>query len=432
MATKNTAFYRNTAAVTVNFSAEEISTDGAVVLLEKLERKNKLLKEFSKLIPDYRHPLRTVHSKEKLLKQRVFMLMQGYEDTNDVFHLQNDPLFKDILEGDLASQPTLSRFENGIEKQTIFTLCYACIDRYVAGLAGRKEVIIDIDATDDPTHGEQQLSMFNGYYGQFMYNELFFHDGTTGQIILPVLRPGNSHSNRWYVGILSRIVKKIREQYPDIKIIIRADSGFSCPAFYNLAKKHNLLYAIGIASNNVLKKRSERAAKAVKLLYVDKKEKHQHFFSFPYQADSWEAEEMCHCKVESTGIGLNIRYIISNFESENAREIYTEFYVKRGDASENRIKEVKNMCFSDRLSNHGFLANFFRLFLSYLAYEMFRLLKIAIAKTGFKEAKMWQIDTLRTRLLKIGATIKVTKRRIYYCLSKAFVFQDLFKALIFT
>jgi hypothetical protein len=170
----------------------------------------------------------------------------------------------------------------------------------------------------------------------------------------------------------------------------------------------------------------------VQFLYVNNRKKHQHFFSFPYQAGTWEREEMCHCKVESTGIGLNIRYIISNFEAQTAREIYTEFYVKRGDASENRIKEIKNMCFSDRLSNHLFLANFFRLFISYLAYEMFRLIKLAIAKTPFKEAKTWQIDTIRTYLLKIGATIKITKRRIYYCLSKAFVFQNLFKALIFT
>ena len=432
MSGKNTAFYRNNTAILVDFSAEEISSDGAVVLLERVEREYNLIDTFSKLIPDYRDPFRTVHSMKKLLKQRVYMLMQGYGDANDVFHLQNDPLFKDVLEGDLASQPTLSRFENGIEKKTIFALCYACIDHYVSGLAGRKEVIIDIDATDDPTHGAQQLSMFNGYYGQFMYNELFFHDGTTGQIILPVLRPGNSHSNRWYVSILSRIIKRIREKYPDIKIIIRADSGFSCPAFYRLAKKYDLLYTIGLASNTVLKEQSSRATKAVQLLYVANKKKHQHFFTFPYQAGTWEQEEMCHCKVESTGIGLNIRYIISNFEGKSAREIYTEFYVKRGDASENRIKEVKNMCFSDRLSNHLFFANFFRLFLSYLAYEMFRLIKLAIAKTPFKEAKIWQIDTIRTYLLKVGATIKITKRRIYYRLSKAFVFQDLFKMLVFT
>ena len=134
--------------------------------------------------------------------------MQGYEDTNDVNYLKNDPLYKDILDGDMASQPTLSRFENSMDKASIFALCYAWVDRYVSTLKNRKRIIIDIDATDDPTHGNQQMSMFNGYYGHFMYNELFFHDGETGQIIVPVFRPGNSHSNKWYVAILKRVVRK--------------------------------------------------------------------------------------------------------------------------------------------------------------------------------------------------------------------------------
>src|SRR5690625_7730767 len=116
------------------------------------------------------------------------MQVQGYEDTNDVGYLKNDPLFKDVLQGQMASQPTLSRFENSFDKATIFEFCYAWIDRYVDSLKGRKKIIIDIDATDDPTHGAQQMTMFNGFYNQFMYNELFFHDGETGQIIVPVLR----------------------------------------------------------------------------------------------------------------------------------------------------------------------------------------------------------------------------------------------------
>lgn len=431
LSSKGTAFYRNNQAVLVDFSAEEISSDGAIVLLEKLERKHKLLHYFSNFIPDSRSPFTTVHSVEKMLKQRVFMMMQGYEDANDVFHLQNDPLFADILDGPLASQPTLSRFENSIDKETIFALCYAWLDRYVSSLSGRKKVIIDIDATDDPTHGAQQLSLFNGYYGQFMYNELFFHDGETGQIITPVLRPGNSHSNRWFVGILRRIVMKIREKHPEMEILIRADSGFSCSEFYRLAGKYQLKFVVGLASNERLKKRTERAKYAVELLYANKNEKHQHFIEFPYQAKSWDREENVVCKVESTGKGMNIRYVVSNMEEMDAREVYTEFYVKRGDASENRIKEVKNMCFSDRLSNHCFLANFFRLFISCLAYEMFLLLKSAIKKTRFHQAKSWQIDTIRTLLLKVGATIKITKRRIYYRLSRAFVYQALFRALVF-
>lgn len=430
MRNKNTAFYRGNTEVSVDFSAEEISSDGSVILLEKLEREHKLLHYFSKVIPDHRDPLRTVHNIEKLLRQRVYTLMQGYEDTNDVNYLKNDPLYKDILDGDMASQPTLSRFENSMDKASIFGLCYAWVDRYVGTLKNRKRIIIDIDSTDDPTHGNQQMSMFNGYYGQFMYNELFFHDGDTGQIIVPVLRPGNSHSNKWYVAILKRVVRKIREQHPEIEIIIRGDSGFSCAAFYRLADKMNLKFTLGLSSNEVLKRKVIRAEKAVSHLFVSKNIKHQHFMSHQYQAASWHQAQQCYSKIESTGKGLNTRHIVSNMDPNDAREIYFGFYVQRAEASENRIKEVKNMCFSDRLSNHGFWGNFFRLFLSSLAYEMFLLMKKAIRKTKFEAAKRWQISTIRASLLKVGATIKVTKRRIYYRLSKAFVHQELFGELI--
>lgn len=430
MSIKNTVFYRGKKSISVNFSAEEISSDGALVLLEKLERKHKVIHYFSSFLPDHRNPLRVFHSVEKLLKQRVFMLMQGYEDANDVAHLQHDPLYKDILEGDLASQPTISRFENSMDKKAIFNLCYGWIDRYVSSLKGRSSMIIDIDGTDDPTYGKQQLAMFNGYYGQFMYNELFFHDGETGQIILPVLRPGNSHSNKWYVSILRRIITKIREAYPKMNIIIRADSGFSSAPFYKLADDYRLKYAIGLASNEVLKRRVARAQRAVTHLYQHKGEKHQHFISFNYKAGSWHKSQQCYSKIESTGLGMNIRHIVSNLEEQDAREIYFGFYVKRGEASENRIKEVKNMCFSDRLSNHGFWANFFRLLISSLAYELFLILKNNIQKTTFEKAKKWQISSIRTHLLKIGATIKITKRRVYYRLSKAFVHQDLLMKLL--
>jgi len=430
MSNKSTAFYRGNTAISVDFSAEQISSDGSVILLEKLERKNKLLRHFSKIIPDNRDPLRTIHTREKQLKQRVYLLMQGYEDTNDVNYLKNDPLYKDILDGDMASQPTLSRFENSMDKASIFTMCYAWVDHYVSTLKNRKCIIIDIDATDDQTHGDQQMSMFNGYYGHFMYNELFFHDGQTGQIIVPVLRPGNSHSNKWYVSILKRVVKKIREAYPEMEIIIRGDSGFSCAPFYQLADDMNLKFTLGLSSNEVLKRKVARAEKAVSHLFVSKQEKHQHFMSYIYQAASWHKPQQCYAKVESTGKGLNIRHIVSNMEVKDARSIYFDFYVQRAEASENRIKEVKNMCFSDRLSNHGFWSNFFRLFISSLAYEMFLLLKKAIRKTKFEVAKKWQISTIRASLLKVGATINITKRRVYYRLSKAFVYQDLFSELI--
>lgn len=430
MSNKDTVFYRGNKSIFVNFSGSEISTDGSLILLEKIEREHKLLKKFSKYIPDLRNQNYIKYTREDQLKQRVFMLMLGYEDANDVNHLKHDPLFKDILQGNLASQPTISRFENSLDKQTIFDISNAWVDNYVSTLKGRKRIIIDIDATDDPTHGSQQLSMFNGYYGQFMLNELFFHDGQTGQIILPVLRPGNSHSNKWYAALLKRIVQKIRKVYPQMQIEIRTDSGFSCAPFYKLEDQYDLLFATGIASNNILKKEVAEKEEHIRKTYLSKGEKYQDFISFTYQAKSWHKEQQCYSKIESTGKGMNVRHFVSNIKDKTAEEIYFDFYVKRGDASENRIKEVKNMCFSDRLSNHGFWANFFRLFISSLAYEMFLLIKQKIKKTKNQVAKKWQISSIRTYLLKVGATIKITKRRIYYQLSKAFVHKDLFLEII--
>ena len=215
-----------------------------------------------------------------------------------------------------------------------------------------------------------------------------------------------------------------------MKITIRTDSGFSGAAFYKLVDDYNLFYATGIASNNVLKNHTKDLEKIVKETYLSKKEKHQSFISFSYKAESWHTSQQCYAKVESTGKGMNIRYFSSNIEEKTAKQIYFDFYVKRGEASENRIKEVKNMCFSDRLSNHRYWANFFRLFISSLTYEMFLLLKQKIKQTTIEVAKRWQINSIRTYLLKVGARLKITKRRIYYQLSKSFVYKDLFRQII--
>jgi len=431
MSIKNTLFYKQNRAYLLDFSAEEISSDSSMFLAEKIEHKHHIIRDINRFIIDDRDQSLVKHSYENILKQRVFLMMQGYEDANDADHLKYDPVIKNILGGNLASQPTISRFENIIDKHTIFKVLYGWLDRYVKSLAGRDKVIIDIDATDDPTHGSQQLSMYNGYYGQFMYNELLFHDGETGQIILPVLRPGNSHSNKWYVSILKRVICAIKSQYPDIKIIIRADSGFSNALFYKLADDESLFYAVGLATNDVLKRRVKRVEDAVRHLHLSQKEKHQHFISFQYQAGSWHAPQQCYSKIESTGIGMNIRHFVSNLPERDAREIYFGFYVKRGDASENRIKELKNMCFADRLSNHGFWANFMRLITSSIVYEMFLIIKQMIRKTKFHKAYKWQIDNIRLYLLKVGGTIKKTARRVYLKLSKAFVHKDLLLELAF-
>ena len=429
---KDTVFYRGKQAFQFDFSASAISSDGAILLSEKVEKKTWLLKDFASLIPDYRNPDYIDYTYEQMLRQRVFLMMQGYQDCNDEQKLREDPVISKVLDSGLCSQPTLSRFENKADKHLIYQMCQWFVERYVAGLDEQTgQIIIDVDGTDDPTHGSQQLSLYNGYYRQTMYHELFFKDGNTGQVILPVLRPGNCHSNKWFVSILKRVVTKIREKFPDIAILIRADSGFSGAAFYRLANRFDLQFCLGVSSNQVLKGLTKQTAIKVKEQYASKNIKHQEFVGpMDYQAKSWDRPQTLYAKVESTVKGMNIRYFASNFENMTARQIYFGFYVKRGDASENRIKELKNMTYADRLSCHSFWANFMRLMISTLCYEMFRQIKLMIAKTKHFFAKCWQVDNIRLYLMKVGACLKERKRAVTVQFSKAFRYQYLLGDLL--
>ena len=433
MSLQNTLFYKKNKKISYNFLAEEISTDGAVFLSEKVERKTKLISNFCQYLPDARDARRIDHTIEKMVKQRVYLMIQGYEDCNDEKYLRNDPLIQEVLDGDLASQPTMTRLENSLRVSDIYNISqHYFIENYVASIPkNKKQIIIDADGTDDPTHGDQQLSMYNGYYRQFMYNELLFHDGESGQVILPVLRPGNCHSNRWFVHILSIIVDKIREKFASIEILVRADAGFSNAEFYRLAEEKNLKFCVGLTRNPRLKKFTETAEEVVRTGYLEQEEKYQFFAgAFKYQADSWDKAQQCYAKVESTGKGMNIRYFCSNMEDQTARELYWDFYVKRGEASENRIKELKNMCFGDRLSCHKFTANYLRLFFSCLCYEFFRQLRELIKKSGDAEAQKWQPSNIRLFVMKVGATIEKKKRSIVISFSKSYVCQELFAKIV--
>jgi len=432
MSQQITLFYQGKQHINLDFSAEAVSSDGAIILSRKLEKKYRLIEQFCCDIPEYRDRRYIDHSIDEMISQRVFLMMQGYDDCNDVDRLKDDPVISEMLGGHLCSQPSISRFENSMSIRTIYELSMAWIDRYVSSIdKTRKQIVIDVDGTDDPAHGAQQLALFNGYYGQFMYHQLLFKDGDTGQIILPVLRPGNTHSSRWFVKILEKIIDRIQSRFPQIEIIIRADCGFSVPGFYQLADKKQLKFCVGISANERLKRHTAKAEKVVRTQYLEKGSKHQHFMGgFTYQADTWDQPQTCYAKVESTAKGMNIRYFMSNLTDKSAREIYLGFYVKRGDTSENRIKELKNMCYADRLSCHKFTANYLRLFFSCLCYEFFRLIKTLIRKTNFKQAHKWQIDTIRLYVMKVGAIIKKNVRSIRISFSRAYICQDLFASII--
>jgi hypothetical protein len=431
---KNTAFYRNNQIFEYSFDAEHISTDGAILLTKKIAQNSGLLSSFSHEIHDKRNTSLIDFKVDDFVNQRVLMMLQGYEDCNDAEKLNHDPLIEAVLGNRLASQPTLSRFENSLNKFTIYRLCHWYANRYVNSLSpGRKEIIIDVDGTDDPTHGQQQLSFYNGYYDTSMYMEIFFKDGNTGQVIVPLLLPGYYNSSRLFVAVLRRLVDMIRSKLPGVKIIIRADGAYSKPEFYDLVNEKQLYYGVGLSSNSVLKKLIAPQEKFIREVILPTCKQFKCVsLPFEYKASTWENPEQVYARFEVTAGRLDIRYIASNMGKSlyDGNDLYWNFYAQRGEASENRIKEIKNMCYSDRLSCHNFWANYFRLLLYCLGYELFRLIKVLIQKSGFKQSLKWQVNTIRLNLLKIGAWFKKTKRRISIHFSQSFRYRELLNRLL--
>lgn len=422
-----TLFYRHKQAVVLGFSEEIISSDGGIILSEKIEKESNLIRDFCNCLTDMRHLSYVKHPLFNIVKQRVFLLNQGYEDANDEKHLRYDPVLEVVLNKESVSQPTISRLENSIRNRYLYALSEYFAERYIKSIPlNQKTITIDVDSTDAETHGSQQYSMFNGYYKHRVYHPLYFHDGDTGQLILPVLRPGNVHTAKDFVPILKRLIKKIKSQRPDIKILIRADSGFSGEKFYSLVEQENLKFCIGIPSNQVLQRAVKDEEDMIRNFFYNYGEKYQYFSErIEYKAESWEFPQNCYAKIESTSKGMNTRFICTNMHGKSAKELYKDYYVKRGDRSENRIKEIKTMCYSGRLSCHDFTANYFRLMLSALSYEMFRLIKEKIRKTGDEKASKWQVSNIRLFLLKVGTRVVKKARKITIEFSKAYVCRDL-------
>lgn len=360
------------------------------------------------------------------------MLCQGYEDCNDEKYLRNDPLLKEIIGPKTASQPTLSRFENSISRKTITALSEHFVDSYIKSIPrDKKQIIIDVDSTDSEVHGNQQYSMFNGYYSKSIYHPLLFHDGDTGQLILPVLRPGNVHTAAGFVKILEMMIERIRSKRPRMKIIIRGDSGFAGPGFYRLADKYELYFCLGLRANSVLDSMIETERECIENWFYKQNEEYKYFSDkIEYRAQSWDRPQNVYARIESTKQGVKRRFFCSNLYGKTAKELYIDFYVKRCDRSENRIKELKCMCFSGRLSCHEFYANYFRLMLSCLAYELFRLIRDDINNTGDKTSARWQAANIRLYLLKVGATLIKRVRTLTIRFSKSYVCKELLTAML--
>lgn len=419
--------------VVADFTGGRITSDAGGLLLRELDQRYRLAENAARCLHDPREGHKVKHDLLTLVRQRLFAIAQGYEDNNDAATLAKDPAFKIMAgkapesDGDLASQPTLSRFENRVTARDLRRLCDRLLELYLKTHPGpRKVIVLDMDGTDDPTHGKQQLSFFHGYYAEHMYHPLLVFDGRDGFPLAAVLRPGNTHSSRGALAVLKRLIQKLRQAYPKALILFRADAGFAVPALYNyLEGQPETRYVIGFITNNRLLAETAPLLLKAQRQYQETGEKQRLFTSFSYQAESWDQPRRIIAKVEYTHLGANQRFVVTNL-SRNPQFVYDDIYVLRGDV-ENRIKELKLDIKADRLSCHRFLANQFRLLLHTAAYCLFWLLRYHLQGTELATA---QVHTLRLKLLKIGARIRETSRRIWVHLASGYPYRDLLVTLL--
>jgi hypothetical protein len=397
------------------FDGGRLTSDGGLPWLADADTALNLTARLAACIPDWRRG-HVQHSLQTLLRQRIFQIACGYEDQNDADTLRHDPLLKLVCGrlpqtgAPLASQPTLSRLDNAVDRRSCYRLAVALVRLYLREREREgppSQILLDLDGTDDPTYGAQEGTAYHAYYRQHMYHPLLIFDGDTNQLILAVLRPGNVHASRGVVPILKRLIPALQTRWPGVQLRLRADSGFASPVLYDYLESQGVSYTIGLIPNSRLQELAAPAqAEAQRQSQSSGGEKVRHIAETMYQAESWEHARRVVIKAEVLAKGPNLRFVVTN-RDEEAQELY-DAYVARG-AAEGWIKDLKNACRADRLSCHRFVANQFRLMLHSAAYWLLDTVRSWLVKEG---AAPVQLDTLRLMVLKIGGRVYESVERV--------------------
>lgn len=415
----------------------QITSDGGLLPLREFDGRWRYTERMASCLTDPR--LDPDHTLLDMLRQRLYGVLADYEDCNDHDTLRDDPIFKllaDKLPEDdpLASQPTLSRFENAVTVDALWKLLdfhvTTGIERLREHHGGRlpDRVTLDLDPTDDPTHGDQQLTLFHGYYDQHQYFPMLISEPTTKHIFYPHLRPGSVHAALGADDDLMFVVRRLRKQRPDMKIHVRGDSGFGVPWMYEVCENNRLSYTFGITGNARLKAAAQPLLDQAVRQYQHTHQKQRLFTAFSYRAESWDRHRTIVAKAECHRKGTNLRFVVTPLAVNSvadAERIYDE-YVQRGE-SEQRMDELKNGLHLDRLSCHRFLANFWRLLLHVGAYNLLNALRDhEVVPVELRRA---QPATWRSKLIKVAATVVQSTRRVVVQLPAQWPFWDLYRAV---
>lgn len=416
------------------FDQAHASSDGGAILLKAADRRLQLTTRLAACLADPRDPARVTHALADMVAQRVFGIACGYPDANDGDRLAEDPIQKLLLGRhpvhgqSLASQPTVSRFENGMGPRALYRLgrelAAGVIDRHRQRLRGRaRRVTIDLDVTDDPTHGAQQLTFFHGHYDTWCYLPLLafltFDDEAEQYLCAAVLRPGNASTTVGAAGLLARLCTLVRQAFPGTRLRVRLDGGFAHPALLDQLDAAGVEYVVAMAENAVLTRHAAPLMADVRTQVAVTGATAHVYGETRYAAGTWPAPRRVIIKAEVVHLAGrdprdNPRFVITNLR-QTPQWIYERVYCQRGEI-ENRIKELHQGLEIDRTSCPRFWANQLRVLLTAAAYVLMQELRLHAARTAYARA---QVTTLRDRLLKIGARVVASARRFVLHLPRA-------------
>jgi len=428
--------------IRAQFDGGAITSDGGGLLLREVEKRVGMLRQFAACFTDYRNPDLIEHKVQEMVAQRVYGLALGYEDLNDHEELRNDPLLAVLIEKAdpssqvLAGKSTLNRLEltketaSRKERYKKIVLDHGAVDRLLvqvfleAHQEAPQEIILDLDATDDPLHGKQEGRFFHGYYGHYCYLPLYIFCGEF--LLCARLRPSNIDAPAGSVEELRRIVAQIRSAWPEVRMVVRGDSGFCREELMSWCEAEGVDYLLGLAKNERLKAEIVKEMEEAKAQYQETGRAARRFQEFVYQTrDSWSRARRVVAKAEHLEKGENPRFVVTSLSTEAwpAQALYEQRYCARGDM-ENRIKE-QLMLFSDRTSTHYLRSNQLRLYFSSVAYVLLQMLRrLGLEGTELAQA---QCSSIRLKLLKIGALIRITVRKVWVSLASGYPYVTLFR-----
>ena len=415
--------------VVADFGGGRLTSDAGLLLLREVDRRLGLSAAIDACLPDPRDPRYVLHEQQQMLAQRLFAVAAGYEDLNDHQTLRDDPALQTATgklpdpETPLASPSTLCRLEQRVTRQSLTEMSKLFVEIFLRSFeAPPAEIILDVDATDDPVHGQQEERFYHGYYRHYCFLPLYVFCG--GHLLCALLRPANIDPAKHSRAIIKLLVDRIRAEWPDVRIIVRGDSGFCRWKLMRWCEHHSVDYVFGLGRNSILEQRIAPLMDQAEAAFGETGQKQRYFGETDYAAGTWDRSRRVIMKAERLLEGPNRRFVVTSLDMP-PQSVYDEGYTPRGDM-ENRIKEQQLMLFADRTSCHAFLANQFRLLLSSFAYVLLHHLRAEhLADTELAPA---QVHRLRLTLIKIAARVCVSARRVVFHLSSNCPYQSLFRA----